>query len=96
MSEQPGSPSEKPGNYKRLYGPVATVFGSVKTGAWRLVRPCVDESNCSRCGICGEFCPLEVIEVSRSVEIDWTYCKGCGVCADVCPGNCIEMVNERK
>lgn len=87
---------------KRLYGPVALIFNSVNTGSWRIIRPAVDESQCSTCGQCSMFCPTEVIVVhkdgggKKEVAIDWNYCKGCGICADVCPRNCIEMVKENE
>ncbi len=87
---------------KIVLGPVATVFSSVGTGSWRILRPSVDDSLCIRCGQCKTFCPTEVIEVRpkdagedvKPVEIDWRYCKGCGICADVCPKECIKMVDE--
>ena len=87
---------------KTVLGPVATVFSSVDTGSWRIVRPLVDGFLCIRCGQCMTFCPTNVIEVHpkeagedvKPVEIDWRYCKGCGICADVCLKECIKMVDE--
>lgn len=97
----------KPGKNKTrtVYGPVATVFASVNTGSWRIMRPGVDHSQCTGCGQCQTFCPSGVIEISsdttenekeKFIEIDWAYCKGCGICADVCPKKCIQMMPEKK
>ncbi|MGE5339938.1 MAG: 4Fe-4S dicluster domain-containing protein [Candidatus Omnitrophota bacterium] len=82
----------------KLYGPVATVFNSARTGSWRIVKPQIDCSRCVRCGTCITFCPANVMEINpltpSCIQIDWNYCKGCGICANVCPKKCIEMVNE--
>lgn len=106
MPGRPGvlmkKPRENKTREKILLGPVATVFSSVGTGSWRILRPRVDYSLCTRCGQCKTFCPADVIEVYAvgegnekvPVEMDWRYCKGCGICADVCPKGSIAMVNE--
>ncbi|MCF6096919.1 4Fe-4S binding protein [Thermovorax subterraneus] len=93
-------PSESFPKVKYLYGPVATIFASTKTGSWRILRPVIQQEKCTRCGTCAKHCPLDVIEVDRGnkekeVVIDFEYCKGCGICANVCPRKCIEMVPER-
>ena len=85
---------------KYLYGPVATVFNSAKTGTWRLSMPVFDQDSCTRCGNCAKFCPLDIITVpkdkSQPVTVDLDYCKGCGVCVDVCPKNCIKLESEQR
>lgn len=85
---------------KYLFGPVATVFISTKTGTWRVVRPVVDAEKCTLCGTCRKYCPTDVVEVRKEeglqgVSFDFDYCKGCGICANVCPRQCIIMVPER-
>lgn len=110
MPVQPKKPMKKHVKNKKnriVYGPVATVFASVNTGSWRILRPEVDHCQCVGCGQCKTFCPTGVIEIretnpdhragkSFEVEIDWRCCKGCGICANVCPGKCIKMVKEEN
>lgn len=94
--QQPGASKE----VKYLYGPVATIFASTKTGSWRIMRPIIDHERCTRCGTCAKYCPLDIIVVDiknrvKEVSVDLEYCKGCGICANVCPRKCITMVSER-
>lgn len=84
-----------------LYGPVATVFASSKTGTWRIVRPDVDHEECSLCATCQNYCPTDVVSVhsdnrAEKVTFDLDYCKGCGICANLCPKHCITMVPESE
>lgn len=85
---------------KILYGPVATVFSSVNTGAWRTLRPVFDPGNCRPCAECQKYCPVDAVDVRKGAEcvvtFELAYCKGCGICADVCPRHSISMVSERK
>ena len=70
----------------------------VKTGAWRTMRPIVDEAQCKHCWwICSTFCPDSAIRVSaeRRPEIDYDHCKGCMICVAICPSHAIEAVPER-
>lgn len=71
-----------------------------KTGSWRTFKPRVT-GKCTGCGICGWYCPENVIKVierngKKSVEIDYDYCKGCGICARECPVKAMEMEKEEK
>ncbi|MBS4024064.1 MAG: 4Fe-4S binding protein [Clostridia bacterium] len=89
-----------PNKTKVLFGPVATIFSSTKTGTWRIVKPVVDQEKCSFCGNCQKYCPTDVVTIqketeNRGVSFDFDYCKGCGICANVCPKECIAMIPER-
>lgn len=47
----------------------------------------VDKSNCIKCRICADFCPIKAIEID---EDGWPVvledkCNGCGYCSVVCP-----------
>jgi 2-oxoacid:acceptor oxidoreductase delta subunit (pyruvate/2-ketoisovalerate family) len=83
----------------RVFGPVATKFGSSNTGSWRIEKPVVNYEKCIKCGTCERYCPANVVEVHKDQEecviINYYYCKGCGICANECPAKCIDMVNER-
>ncbi len=68
-----------------------------KTGAWRNIRPVIDNEWCLQCGICWKSCPDAAIYIENEYPvIDYDYCKGCGLCAEECPPKCIAMVEEEK
>ena len=69
-----------------------------KTGSWRTKKPVIDQTKCTRCGICWMFCPDGAIQKTKtgSFEPDLDYCKGCGICAEECPFKAITMVEEEK
>jgi pyruvate ferredoxin oxidoreductase gamma subunit len=66
--------------------PVSTTDSlSVRTGAWSLERPVLDEA-CTACGVCALFCPEGAIDRGGGAMIfDLLHCKGCGICEAVCP-----------
>jgi pyruvate ferredoxin oxidoreductase gamma subunit len=79
-----------------IHGAATSV--QVKTGAWRTVRPVVDETRCNQCWwICSTFCPDSAITVSAEDRpvIDYDHCKGCMICVAICPSHAIEAVPER-
>lgn len=68
----------------------------LNTSTWRSIRPVMDKSKCTNCGICLSFCPVFSIkrEESKVYSICYDYCKGCGICARECPQKAITMVLE--
>lgn len=79
--------------------PMAVSLGFMtvnKTGAWRNMRPVLDESECIQCGICWKFCPDVAIDINDYPKINYDYCKGCGICAVECPTDAIVMEEELK
>jgi pyruvate ferredoxin oxidoreductase gamma subunit len=78
-----------------IHGAATSV--QVKTGAWRTMRPVVDETRCKKCWwICSTFCPDSAIQVSAEnrPEIDYDHCKGCMICVAICPSHAIDAVPE--
>ncbi len=67
-----------------------------RTGTWRVYRPVINYSKCTKCGLCWLYCPENVIDwlEDKSIRVNYDYCKGCGICADVCPVKAIDMVKE--
>lgn len=48
--------------------------------------PVIDESKCSHCGVCSEFCQFKAISVMGSVVLTFPeMCHGCGGCIALCP-----------
>ncbi|MEN2974134.1 MAG: 4Fe-4S binding protein [Candidatus Caldarchaeales archaeon] len=67
-----------------------------KTYTWRIERPEIDQSKCTRCLLCWVYCPdMSIRRLNDGrVEIYYEFCKGCGICAEVCPSKAIKMVEE--
>ncbi|RKY67129.1 MAG: 2-oxoacid:acceptor oxidoreductase [Candidatus Latescibacterota bacterium] len=61
----------------------------------RKVEVHVDESRCKGCGLCVEFCPAGVLELSDEVGhvriVDLGRCTGCFNCATMCPDVAISV-----
>lgn len=46
----------------------------------------IDQSNCTRCGLCKQVCRFDAISViDGKYTIDPLDCEGCGYCARICP-----------
>jgi MinD superfamily P-loop ATPase len=52
----------------------------------------IDESECTKCGLCREKCRFEAI--TEDIEIDPISCEGCGVCTIVCPVNAVTLIER--
>jgi pyruvate ferredoxin oxidoreductase gamma subunit len=58
------------------------------TGSWRVSRPVIDYSKCTRCGVCFDYCPEAAITLAgpdNRPVIDYDHCKGCLICYNECP-----------
>ena len=51
----------------------------------------IDRSVCNGCGICGELCPRNAIQITYVGYVDSECCAGCGVCVDSCPVRAIRL-----
>jgi Na+-translocating ferredoxin:NAD+ oxidoreductase RNF subunit RnfB len=61
----------------------------------------IDQSGCTGCEVCIEFCPVDCIltvpgpeydQHKKLVEIDLDICIGCKLCVKYCPWETIEMI----
>ncbi len=58
-------------------------------------RPVVDESRCTHCGRCGEFCQFHAIVcLGKAVLTFPELCHGCGGCRLVCPEKAIGEIPQ--
>jgi MinD superfamily P-loop ATPase len=52
--------------------------------------PAIDESACTHCGVCGDFCRFHALAVlSNRVLVFPELCHGCGGCAKVCDAGAV-------
>jgi NAD-dependent dihydropyrimidine dehydrogenase PreA subunit len=51
----------------------------------------IDRSLCSGCGICGEICPQNTIQITYVGYVDSERCVGCGACVEKCPVRAIRL-----
>ena len=67
-----------------------------KTGNWRLFKPVIDYTRCSKCRACFVNCPHSCISLDESgyPQIDYENCKGCFTCMDECPKKVISKERE--
>jgi len=68
----------------------------VKTGLWRNMRPIIDQALCSRCRLCGVYCPDGCISIDMAgyPHIDYDHCKGCLICIAQCPSHAVRPIPE--
>lgn len=59
------------------------------------IRPVIDESACTGCGICQDVCRFNAVTIRDVAEIDAFSCEGCGVCAHFCSTGAISMQENR-
>jgi ferredoxin len=61
----------------------------------------IDQSGCTGCEACIQFCPVDCIELvpgprfpdmNKVVEVDLDRCIGCKACAKACPWDTIHMI----
>ncbi len=66
------------------------------TDGWRVARPVVDASRCTRCLLCFVLCPEGAIALAPDhlPLIDYDHCKGCLICARECPPHAIDELRE--
>lgn len=59
-----------------------------------ILRPVIDESICTHCGICADLCEFNALAVLPSnVMVFNELCHGCGLCTLACP---VKAIKEEK
>uniref|UniRef100_A0A7C3YRU5 DUF362 domain-containing protein n=1 Tax=candidate division WOR-3 bacterium TaxID=2052148 RepID=A0A7C3YRU5_UNCW3 len=53
--------------------------------------PYIDESKCTFCGSCAEYCPREAIRFHQTRYLITNNCVGCCGCLTVCPNSAIKI-----
>lgn len=65
----------------------------------------VDTERCKGCNLCTIACPLNLVELSATVnhkgynyaeQKNWEACNGCTSCAVVCPDGCITVYRKKE
>ena len=66
------------------------------TEGWRIYRPVIERSRCTRCFICFALCPEGAIRLDSQnyPVIDYGHCKGCLVCMTECAPQAIGELRE--
>jgi MinD superfamily P-loop ATPase len=60
-----------------------------------MLVPQVDESKCTACGECGQFCQFNAIVSFKTVPLVFPeLCHGCGGCRQVCPESAIREIER--
>jgi pyruvate ferredoxin oxidoreductase gamma subunit len=67
-----------------------------RTGTWRVFRPVIELSKCTRCWVCFVRCPDGAIDLAPddTPRIDDEVCKGCLICVEECPTGAITSARE--
>lgn len=66
------------------------------TEGWRVHRPVIDLTGCTRCFLCFALCPEGAIHLDAEHYpiVDYEHCKGCLICVSECPPQVIRQVRE--
>lgn len=75
--------------------PVGTVLGYISKFSFFKIK--VDESKCSKCGLCAKNCKAACINVEKGepVKIDYTRCVDCGNCQLACAKGAIKFTASK-
>ena len=58
-----------------------------------LLKPEINESKCTHCGLCAEVCEFNALAVLPNMVLTFTeLCHGCGLCTLACPEKAITEV----
>lgn len=54
----------------------------------------VDETRCTGCGLCVDYCQFDALELRDLVHVDAIRCVGCGVCTLACPEEALSLARR--
>lgn len=58
-----------------------------------LLKPRIDESKCTHCGVCAQLCEFNALAVLPNMVLTFDeLCHGCGLCTLACPENAITEI----
>lgn len=64
-----------------------TLYGTGLVGT----RPQIQETACTRCGVCVEACPLPNVIDLKTLKVNYATCQRCLLCYDACPEKAISV-----
>ena len=56
----------------------------------------IDEDDCTVCGVCEEFCPMDAFIFDDTATVNPERCIGCGVCTGSCEFDAIQIHQKEK
>ncbi len=56
----------------------------------------VKEDECTACGVCLDWCPMDAIELEGTAKVNLDRCIGCGNCVPRCDYGALELFHREK
>ncbi|MBD3255172.1 MAG: 4Fe-4S dicluster domain-containing protein [Candidatus Lokiarchaeota archaeon] len=57
----------------------------------------INFEECTGCGMCTEFCPMDAIELEdNGIIVNFKRCIGCGLCVSHCPNHAIKLYKKEN
>ncbi|HXZ94954.1 MAG TPA: CoB--CoM heterodisulfide reductase iron-sulfur subunit A family protein [Dehalococcoidia bacterium] len=91
-------PTDVTEGVSQAYAAASKAAGPLRRGYVKAeaINACVNEDECSGCGVCEVLCPFQAIELQprdgkKVSHINEAVCKGCGTCGAACPSGAISM-----
>jgi len=63
----------------------------------KIYRVSIDESKCTRCGICVDRCPYWALSLENNrISLDGEKCDNCNFCVSLCPLGAMSLIKEES